>query len=175
MINDDDANAHENETPVSALAVAAIALLMTTLLFNETPVLVVTASPAPQHHQNVPTPPGLRLSSNVPSSIKTTATGRWKSLGGDGPSRLDRSPVHVIAAPQPNCHVPTPSHPFYFHSSVQKSAAGQLATCTPSPQCNGHVPTPECCNQESKEEQQVVVNRKAGLMRDYYTSMNTAK
>lgn len=137
---------------VSTLVVAALALLMTTLLFKESPLVVVAASPGPQPHQNVPTPPGLSLSKNVRSSVKAVASGGWKSLRDDG-----HNPMLILAAPQPNRHVPTPSHKFNLHSPIEESAAGRYATRTPSPHCNVHVPTPGCHLQKSRKEQQLHV------------------
>ena len=77
----------------------------------------------------------------------------------------------------PNPHVPTPSHQHNVHSTVEASAAilPVLATCPPASRCSPSVPTPGCCSLQSKEEQQVKVNGKGELMRNYRTSITTAK
>ena len=144
------------KTDVSVLVVAALTLLMITLLFNAIPnIPVVAAAPptcAPGH--NVPTPPGCHVEASA-------AGGRQSVAGAYGPP----SNGHVIPSP--------PRQHENVHSSIEASAA---ARCPPSSSCNPHVPTPACCSgQKSKMEHQLTVDGKAGLIGNYKTSMKARK
>jgi hypothetical protein len=147
------------KTNVSVILLTAVALLMSTLLLKEGPFLRVAASPAPQPDGNA--------RSNIQSSLKAAAAGGWQSFGGDG-----RNPLLVLAARQPNPHLPTPSHKRNIHSSVGAWAAG-LSVCRPaSPQCPRNAPSPPgCCTANSK----VISNGKAELVRNYESSIDARK
>ena len=143
-------------------AVAALTLLMITLLFKEIPILMVAAAPGAQPPGQVPTPSKPEKSSKVDSSVESV--------------KVDSS----TPGSQPNAHVPTPPQQHNADSSIGASAAAAGAgysSCSPSSQCNSHVPTPGCCSRQSKKVQQVRVNagKEEGLIRDYKASMNSRK
>jgi hypothetical protein len=167
--------------------VSAVALLMTTMLFKEGPLLVVAASPGLQHDTSVPTPPTSHKNSNVRSSVKAAAAGGRKLLRGDAPSGPRDNPLLVLASPQPNPNVLTPHNPLLVLASpqpnpnvptppeqrpVQSSAAVRHVGCSPRPSCEPNVPTPGCCSPKSKKEQEVKFNGKAG---NYQNSINDGK
>ena len=242
----------KTKTNAYVLVVSAVALLMTTMLFKEGPLLVVAASPGPQHDTSVPTPPTSHKNSNVRSSVKAAAAGGRQLHRGDGPSGPRHNPLLVLASPQPNPNVPTPHNPLLVLASpqsntnvptlaspqpnpnvptphnpllvlaspqpntnvptpaspqpnpnvptphnpllllaspqpnpnvptppkqrpVQSSAAVRHARCSPRPSCEPNVPTPGCCNPKSKKEQQVKLNGKAEIIRNYQNSINAGK
>lgn len=138
------------KTNVSIILLTALALLMSTSFFKEGPFFLVAASPANQSNGNVPTPPGPHKRSSVRSSLK--------------------------AAPQPNPHVPTPSHQRTIHSSVGVWAARAVSKCPPAlPQCPPNAPSPRCCPSDSNEQQQLKVNGKAEFLRNYESSIDAGK
>ena len=192
----------KTKTNAYVLVVSAVALLMTTMLFKEGPLLVVAASPGPQHDKSVPTPPTSHKNSNVRSSVKAAAAGGRQLHRGDGPSGPRHNPLLVLASPQsntnvptlaspqPNPNVPTPHKPLLVLASpqpnpnvptppkqrpVQSSAAVRHAGCSPRPSCESNVPTPGCCSPKSKKEQQVKLNGKAEIIRNYQNSINAGK
>ena len=180
----------KTKTNAYVLVVSAVALLMTTMLFKEGPLLVVAASPGPQHDKSVPTPPTSHKNSNVRSSVEAAAAGGRQLHRGDGPSGPRHNPLLVLASPQPNPNVPTPHNPLLLLASpqpnphvptppkqrpVQSSAAVRHARCSPRPSCEPNVPTPGCCSPKSKKEQQVKLNGKAEIIRNYQNSINAGK
>ena len=144
------------KTDVSVILLTAVALLMSTLFVKEGPFLRAAASPAPQPDGNA--------CSNVQSSLRAATAAGWQSFAGD--------PLLVLAARQPNPHLPSPSYKRNVHSSVGAWAAG-LSVCRPaSPQCPRNAPTPPgCCTANSK----VMSNRKAELVRSYESSIDARK
>jgi hypothetical protein len=138
------------KTNTYVLVVSAVALLMTTMLFKEGPLLVVAASPGPQHDTSVPTPPTSHKNSNVRSSGKAAAAGGRQLLRGDGPSGPRHNPLLVLASPQPNPNVPTPHNPLLLLASPQPNPHVPTppkqrpvqSLLLASPQPNPHVPTP---------------------------------
>jgi len=139
------------KTNVSVILLTALALLTSTSFFKEGSFLLVAASPANQSNGNVATPPGPHKSSNVRPSLK--------------------------AAPQPNPHVPTPSHQGTVHYSVGVWAARAVTKCPPaSPQCPANAPSPPgCCPSDSKEQQQLKANGKAEFLKNYESSIDAGK
>ena len=146
------------KTNMSVLVVAALTLLMITLLFNAIPnIPVVAAAPtcAPNGHVPAKCPPSQLL------HVDASAAGGSQPVGAYGPP----SNGHVIPSP--------PRQHENVHSSIEASAA---ARCPPSSSCNPHVPTPGCCSgQKSKMEHQPTVDGKAGLIGNYKTSMKARK
>lgn len=113
------------KTDVSVIVVAALTLLMITLLFNAVPNIHVVAAALPpgcRHNLNVPSPP---YCPHV--QVEASAAGGRKTVGAYGPP----SNGHVIPSP--------PLQHENVHSSTEASAA---ARCPPSHSCNSHVPTP---------------------------------
>jgi len=128
------------KTNIFVILLTALALLMSTSFFKEGLFFLVAASPTNQSNGNVPTP-GPHKGSNVRSSLK--------------------------AAPQPNHHVPTPSH-------QRKCTA--VRKCPPAkPRCPPNAPSPGCCPWDLKEQQQLKVNGKAEFLRNYEGSNDAGK
>ena len=155
------------KTNMSVIVVAALTLLMITLLFNTVPNIPVVAAAPPTcaPNQNVPTPPGCHRQQEASAGRQpveaSAAGGRQLPVGAYGPP----SNGHVIPSP--------PRQHENVHSSIEASAA---ARCPPSSSCNPHVPTPGCCSgQKSKMEHQLTVDGKAGLIGNYKTSMKARK
>ena len=89
-------------------AVAALTLLMITLLFKEIPILMVAAAPGAQPPGQVPTPSKPEKSSKVDSSVESV--------------KVDSS----TPGSQPNAHVPTPPQQHNVLPQVNVTPMSQL-------------------------------------------------